>query len=245
MREQLKGFVKRHPHIFNPIWARLYPILRPNRSQVVSDFEENSAAFSKIYAENLWGDSESASGWGSTLSYTVPIRKHLERLLVDLNTKTFLDAPCGDFHWMAHVRMPPKTNYIGGDIVPELIEKLRRAHGTEGRYRFDVIDIVLGPIPKADLWLCRDVLFHLSNADALSVLRNFANSEIPFLLTTSYDFVKRNAESKPGGFRYINLTKPPFNLPKPRLKIADFVAPAPPRYVGLWSREEVQVALSR
>ncbi len=42
-----------------------------------------------------------------------------------------------------------------------------------------------GPLPKADLWLCRDVLFHLPNKDVITVLANFANSEIPYLLTTT------------------------------------------------------------
>jgi hypothetical protein len=43
--------------------------------------------------------------------------------------------------------------------------------------------------------------------------------------------------------RYINLTLPPFGLGKPRIKIPDFLAPAPPRYLALWSREEVSAAL--
>jgi hypothetical protein len=234
-----------HPAIFNPIWPIVYPIVRRGSGEVVSSFDDNAAAFSKIYADNIWGSSESASGWGSTLAYTAPLRKDLSSLLASMSVRSFLDAPCGDFHWMSHVGLPEGTLYIGGDIVPDLIAGLRKTHAHRSCYDFRVIDIVKGPIPAADLWLCRDVLFHLPIADGLAVLRNFADSEVPFLLTTTYDFVKKNFDTRPGGFRYINLREPPFGLAKPRLKIADFIAPAPPRYLALWSREEVRAALAR
>ena len=82
------------------------------------------------------------------------------KFLNSLNVKVFLDAPCGDFNWMQHVELPEETLYIGGDIVGRLIEDLQQAHGNPTR-SFRKLDIVEGPLPKADLWLCRDVLFHL------------------------------------------------------------------------------------
>ena len=245
MREYLKAYMQKHPGIFNPMWERIYPLIRRGDGEIFSDFKDNSEAFATIFSENRWGDAESASGWGSTLSYTKVMRRPLERLLSDENILTFLDAPCGDFNWMQHVRLPAGTAYLGGDIVPDLIHRLNHRYGANEKYKFAVIDVVKGPIPPADLWLCRDVLFHLSNADATTVLRNFANSEIRFILTTTYDFVKSNADARPGGFRYINLMHPPFGLGKPRTKIPDFLAPAPPRYLALWSREEVGAALER
>jgi hypothetical protein len=244
VRQYLKGLMQQHPGVFNPLWERVYPLLRRGHGEIASDFDDNSEAFAKIYAENRWGDAESLSGWGSTLAYTKVVRRHLERLLAEMKIETFLDAPCGDFNWMQHVRLPPRTAYVGGDIVPELVAGLERRYGGERR-KFLVIDIVKGPIPPADMWMCRDVLFHLTNADALAVLRNFAMSSGPFIITTTHEFVKTNIDIRPGGFRYINLQLPPFGLGKPRAKIADFVAPAPPRYLALWSRDEVAEALSR
>jgi hypothetical protein len=235
--------MEQNPKIFNPLWARVYPLLRRSSGEVISDFADNAAAFEKIYTNNIWGNAESLSGWGSTLSYTSVIRQHLERLLAEMKITTFLDDPCGDFNWMQHVRLPPGTSYIGGDIVPELIARLNQRYGGESACCFLELDIVKGPIPQADLWLCRDVLFHLTTEDALAVLGNFSRSDIPFILTTTYDFVKINVNVQPGGFRYINLMRPPFHLPKPRTKIPDFVAPAPPRCLGLWSRQEVAEAL--
>ena len=167
------------------------------------------------------------------------MRKALAKYLKTLNVKVFLDAPCGDFNWMQHVELPEGDLYIGGDIVGRLIEDLQQAHGNPTR-SFRKLDIVEGPLPKADLWLCRDVLFHLPNQEVITVLENFANSEIPYLLTTTYNFPKRNEDVRPGGFRFINLQLPPFLLPRPLSRITDFVAPEPPRYLGLWSREQVR-----
>ena len=243
MRQHLRRLMEQNPRIFNPIWEKIYPLVRQGNGEVVSEFADNTVAFSKIYAANIWGNAESFSGWGSTLSYTGVMRRHLERLLSRMDVKTFLDAPCGDLNWMQHVRLPGGVAYLGGDIVAELIVALKERYADDPSRRFIVLDIVKDSVPPADLWLCRDVLFHLPLNDALAVLDNFARSDVPFILTTTYDFVKANIDVRPGGFRYLNLMLPPFNLPKARTKIPDFLAPAPPRYLGLWSREEVAGAL--
>ena len=40
--------------------------------------------------------------------------------------------------------------------------------------------------------------------------------------------------------RYINLRRPPFGLGKPGIRIWDFIAPAPPGYLKLWSRDDIK-----
>jgi hypothetical protein len=243
MRQYLRRLMEQNPRVFNPIWEKVYPLVRQGNGEIVSDFSDNDAAFSKIYADNIWGNTESLSGWGSTLSYTAVMRQHLERLLSQMDVRIFLDAPCGDLNWMQHVRLPAGVAYVGGDIVADLIVALKERYAADPSRSFIELDIVKGIIPPADLWLCRDVLFHLTIGDAIAALGNFARSDVPFILTTTYDFVKTNIDIRPGGFRYLNLMLPPFNLPRPRTRIPDFLAPAPPRYLALWSREEVAAAL--
>jgi hypothetical protein len=97
-----------------------------------------------------------------------------------------------------------------------------------------VIDIVHDA--SADLWLCRDVLAHLRNADAVAVLRNFIASDIPYLATKTYDLVTVNSDTRPGEFRYINLVSRAIRAAK-----APF--PAPPGYLRLWSRDDIKRAL--
>ncbi len=143
---------------------------------------------------------------------------------------------------MRHVKLPAGTRYIGGDIVPPLVQKLAAERG-DATHCFTLLDIVAGPLPAADLWLCRDALFHFPNEDILTTLRLFAKSEIPYLLTTTYNFERLNRNIKPGGARLINLRRTPFNLPRPMQMIPDFVAPYPPRYLGLWTREQIRQAL--
>jgi hypothetical protein len=209
-----------------------------------NEYTNRFEAFQTIYDENRWGSPESRSGYGSTLAYTKALRKSLERFLAKRDVKIVLDAPCGDFNWMRHVTLPLQTQYIGGDIIPELVDNLQNTYGGD-KYSFRMIDIVTSPIPPADLWLCRDVLFHLPNADIETVLTNFAESAIPYLLTTTYDFPKKNIDVKAGGFRFINLRLSPFGLPRPLSRIPDFIAPEPPRYLALWSQKQVASTLQR
>jgi hypothetical protein len=228
--------------LVNPIWAFAYPHVRRTDGYVPSSFGTNEDAFHDIYENNGWGCAESRSGFGSSLDYTAPLRKSLERLLRRLSVRVFLDAPCGDYNWMQHVRLPEATRYVGGDIVRPLIADLQARHGDE-LHSFKPLDIVKDTLPEADLWLCRDVLFHLPTADAMSALANFASSRIPYILTTTYDFPEENVDVRPGGFRYLNLARAPFMLPRPQRKIADFNFPNPPRYLALWSREQIREVL--
>ena len=79
--------------------------------------------FSKIYKKNLWGNSQSRSGDGSTLEYTENIRVELPRLFLKYDIRSVLDGPCGDFNWMSLIaESNPSIFFIGVDIVPELVK---------------------------------------------------------------------------------------------------------------------------
>jgi hypothetical protein len=199
---------------------------------------DKQTIFSHHYKTNFWGDQESRSGPGSTLAYTENLRQELPTLLDELGVKVFLDAPCGDFNWMKEVEMPG-TRYIGCDIVPEMIAELNIKYGREFR-EFNILDIVSGPIPHADLWLCRDVLFHLSNDDVLQTLQNFVNSNIPWILTSTHPDGENKRDIQSGGFRLLNLESAPFNLPMAERYINDSVAGYPARCLGLWHRDTLK-----
>src|SRR5262245_18294066 len=94
--------------------------------------------FERIYAGNLWGDAESASGSGSSAAGTAPLRAELPGLFADLGIRTLLDAPCGDFHWMREVA-GGLDHYIGLDIVPALIAR-NTAHHASDRVQFICAD---------------------------------------------------------------------------------------------------------
>jgi len=116
--------------------------------------------FSEIYHTNAWQDPESLSGRGSTLARTGVIMSHLPLLLQELNAKTLLDAACGDLNWIRYVELHP-VEYIGVDIVPDLISRNRQLYENQQR-TFALLDITRDRLPNCDVILCRDCLIHLS-----------------------------------------------------------------------------------
>ena len=122
LRRFVKYLMRRYPTVFNPLWSLTYAwIVRGDEKYFGSEYTDRVQAFRTIYDENRWQSLESRSGHGSTVAYTRGLRKSLEQYLTKLNVKSFLDAPCGDFNWMRHLVLPPQTQYIGGDIIPELV----------------------------------------------------------------------------------------------------------------------------
>lgn len=194
--------------------------------------------FTHYYRTNRWGSEESRSGAGSTLAYTENLRKELPSLLQRLKVQVFLDAPCGDYNWFHHVSRPG-VRYIGGDIVRDLVDDNVRNYGADDT-RFIQLDITRDRLPQADIWLCRDVLFHLSYADATQAIENFLTSDIPWLLTTTHPNRDCNRDIPTGSFRELNLCLPPFNFPPPQVAIDDWIEGFPVRQLGLWSREDLQ-----
>lgn len=216
-----------------------YKALKARLGEIASPAE----VFKTIYADNLWNDAESRSGPGSTMAQTASLRPALERLLKERAIGRFLDAPCGDFHWMRTVPTPLGMRYIGGDIVPALIADMQAAYGSATR-SFQVLDITAGPLPQADLWMCRDCLFHLSYADIARALTRFVESEIPLLLTTTYPLQPGdpfdNRDIVTGDARRIDLSRDPFNFPEPLERLSDITPGQSPRELGLWTRTQLE-----
>ena len=203
--------------------------------------------FTTIYTDNYWGDKESVSGYGSTLRYTKQLREQLPAVLERFGIKTIFDAPCGDFNWMPSVLAGRDLNYIGADIVKPLIDALNAKHRAD-RVTFEHLDLTADPFPAADLWLCRDCLFHLSQADTKRALQRFVESNIPYLLTTTHKNAGefQNVDIKTGDFRFIDLFASPYNFPTDVLfRTDDYHAPEQPREMCLWSREQILHALSK
>lgn len=175
------------------------------------------AKFKRIYAENKWKSTESVSGVGSELRNTVEIRKQLPEFLKKLKVKTLLDAPCGDFNWMNHVKLP-KVNYIGGDIVAEII-KTNNVKFSDKTKSFIILDITKDTLPSADIMLNRDCLVHLSFQDINKFLINLKNSKIKYILTTTFTKHTQNKDIITGSWRPLNLALSPFLFTKPLLVI--------------------------
>ena len=175
--------------------------------------------FREAYGSRAWVTADgqlSLSGLGSEASATRSVVEALPALLGSLGCDTLLDVGCGDWNWMREVRLP--CDYIGIDIVPEVVEANRRYE--RAGVEFKVSDAIQGPLPVADVVLCREVLFHLSFRDGLAVLANIRAAG-KWLLATSDTVIWFNSDIATGDFRRINLERAPYRLPRPRAVITD------------------------
>jgi hypothetical protein len=194
--------------------------------------------FTLIYRMNYWGNQESRSGNGSSLESTEVFRDEFESLLDGYRIRSVFDAPCGDWNWMRTVKFPAGMNYIGGDLVDELVKECQKTYGSPN-IKFTQFDITRDPFPGVDLWLCRDCFIHLSNADIWRSLDGFLASNSSFALITSHPGIFRNADIRTGQYRDVNLLLPPFSFPKPELELSDVPHGEMPRILGLWRREHL------
>jgi hypothetical protein len=98
--------------------------------------------FQRIHDGNLWGAEKSTSGLGSEMEATAVLRAELPRLLAKHGIASLLDAPCGDAGWINQSSLG--VRYVGVDIVPDLVERLR-ARAAAG----DIGGDIISPISRA------------------------------------------------------------------------------------------------
>jgi len=174
---------------------------------------KSKRTFDKIYKRKGFKGGVSVSGPGSDLEQTKVLRSEIPNLLRDLKVKVLLDIPCGDFYWMEKVDLKG-FNYLGGDIVKEIIELNKRKYSREDR-SFLQVDLLNDKLSKADVLLCRDCLVHFSYRDIFRAINNIKRSPVKYLLTTTFTDRKKNFDIQMGQWRPLNLNLPPFNFPKP------------------------------
>lgn len=203
------------------------------KEKVLSSYQGDEyvrQVFSNIYERNDWENPESRSGRCATVEATERVRRQLPPVLQRLGVRSMLDAPCGDFNWMQHAELD-LDNYIGADIVPDMIKRNQKLYSRPGR-EFRQLDITKDEIPKVDLIFCRDCLIHLSLNYMAAAIANFKKSGSTYLLTTTYTTHPENTDILTGDCRFINLQIPPFNLPAPLELIIE--EPETSKSMGLW-----------
>jgi hypothetical protein len=167
----------------------------------------------------------------------------LPKLFQAHQVTSVLDAPCGDFNWMASVlKSLPNINYTGGDIVEPLIAENRSKFESE-RIKFIQLDITRDKLPEADLMIVRDCLIHLSFSDMLLFFKNFCASNIKFLLVGSHNSNAHgvNKQIKTGEHRYVDLFQAPINFQQqPIYRFDDFITPQPFQEQCLFRKQQIQ-----
>ena len=135
-----------------------------------------------------------------------------------------------------------KITYLGADIVKELVLKNIKKHKKENIHFFQ-LDLIKDDLPNVDLIICRDCLVHFSYRDIFLALKNLDHSGSKYLLSTTFPEQKNNYDIYTGEWRALNLTLPPFNLPKPIKLIKEGCTESKGAYkdksLGLWKIKDI------
>lgn len=217
-----------------------------NKKNIFSH-NSNKKKFELIYKSNFWSSKESVSGLGSEYKNTINLRNEMVKLIKNYKIESILDAPCGDFNWINSL-INKNLRYVGGDIVWDLIDQNNKIYKNDNII-FIPLDITSDKLPSSDLMICRDCLIHLSFKNIKLFFENFKNSNIDYLLLTSYKLkdsskVIKNIDITDGEFREIDLSVYPFNLPEPLFKILDKDEQTKTSgyfcYLNLYSKKQIQ-----
>jgi len=117
---------------------------------------------------------------------SLSVVRFIEERIAEGSVHSIADVGCGDLTYMSKIAAVVNGDvaYVGYDIVPALVEELRRLPWGEFR-RADVT--APGFRVDADLVIVKDVLFHLEDHQVDAALRNLVASTWSYLLLTSSD----------------------------------------------------------
>ena len=170
--------------------------------------------FEKIYKSNYWGSSETRSGPGSDLKNTQNIIHELPKIILKYKIQKVLDIPCGDFNWMKKVLYKLDIDYLGCDIVNDLININKKLYSSE-KIKFTKLNLIKDKLPYADLLICRALFFHLDFSSINKILINLRQSNLKYVLLTncprSVNYI--NQDIPTGQYRDLDLFKPPLFFP--------------------------------
>lgn len=199
--------------------------------------------FSYIYKSKYWkGAGEgSLSGAGSNENTTQKIKHELQSFFKQKKIQSILDIPCGDWKWMSTMDFQ-QVNYIGCDVVKEMIEKNSRLYARDN-IKFMVKSLIDDDLPNADLIIVRDLLVHLDTSDILKCLENIKRNNFEYIAIKNYPTLKSQHKDKILGdkWRPINLSMEPFSLIDPEYNLDDtsmIQDHDKEKYLSVWSNKK-------
>lgn len=157
-------------------------------SDIRNRFKTNEQIFSNVYKKKYWGEANEStffSGEGTYVSHIDSYNNILIETFNKLNIQSVCEIGCGDFEVSKKLLGSVNVDYVGVDVVPELIEHLNRNYSNDNT-KFVCLDAAKEncELPKFDVCIIRQVLQHLSNKDIKRVLQN-AN-QFPYLIITEH-----------------------------------------------------------
>ena len=152
---------------------QLYRAIKRHIIGSINRRRDVASVFEMIYRKNRWGgkagDFFSGGGTGNEAIAAQYIAA-IERLadLEGFRGMRFLDLGCGDFRIGSRL-VPLAGHYTAADIVAPLIAH-HQTHYHGPPVDFQVVDMIDGPLPDADVCFIRQVFQHLSNSQIAKML---------------------------------------------------------------------------
>lgn len=162
---------------------------------------------------------------------TTAVEAELPGLLRFLGAGNLVDAGCGDLAWIAGLTEGLNL-YFGYDIAPTAVQAGAGRMAGRPNHAIRAADIVSQDLPAGDVLLCRDTLTELPPDAARAALRRFKAAGSRYLLATTFPR-GGNGYIQTGGWQPMNLCAPPFDLPPPRLSIAEGLGGSS-KILGVW-----------
>lgn len=175
---------------------------------------------------------------------TEETKKHITLLknYFDDKVKSILEIQCGDGYDIENcVALQDKNlNYIGVDVVDEIIQDNRQYFRYEKNKIFMILDASNEPLPTSDLVVCTNMMEYLPIANIWALLENIRDSGCKYIAVNYYhsqigdlainedikvdnnneevdNNEKQQKNSKNPIKRGINLTQAPFYFPLPNI----------------------------
>ena len=170
--------------------------------------------FTGVYDSKAWQSNIAGtlSGPGSAIECSQEYITFLNKFITTRNINSILDLGCGDFNLMRHLDLNC-IDYLGIDVVDSVINQNKNTYPNLSFICDDITNF--DTITKTfDLYLIKDVLQHLS-FDTINKIINKLPQNVYILITNDIPVtpIYENVDCNDGGYRFIQLDKPPFNLP--------------------------------
>jgi SAM-dependent methyltransferase len=155
------------------------------------------------------------SGPGSTVEFSAPYRAFVGHFIFEHDVQSVVDLGCGDGVIASHINWR-NANYVGIDCIAERIER--------NRLQYPLLNFACADVRtccfSTDLVLVKDVIQHWPTADIvewLSYLRRTSAFKYALITNCNYERYgsiegKVNTDVPIGGWRAIDLIKPPFEI---------------------------------
>lgn len=164
--------------------------------------------FEDIYDHNKWGY---GSGKGSLPRHTRGYVSVLQDFMREHEIRTVVDLGCGDWQFSRLIDWSG-VQYCGLDIVRSVIDRNTERFSMPN-IEFRLFSGDFDDLPDADLLISKDVLQHWSNESVSAFL--------PTLKRYRYNLMTNcvnpkgeteNVDIEDGGYRYLDIRRPPFNI---------------------------------